>query len=308
MLRGRVRRVGPEDELTLVEHLDELRTRLIVTVATLTVAIAACFWKSEQILHFLRGPIDDRQFIALSPLDPFMASLSISIYCGILITLPVATYQFYAFIIPAFSEEYHRALRPLILMIPALFIVGVVFAWQLVVPPALHFLVNVQQRGVHVQLRASNYVQFLVWMLAAFGLIFELPVVMLMLAKVGLVTSDADAEALAAVDRVPGGAGRRPARRRLHLLLPRVRRRCSCSMSRRTASYDSSSAPGRRKSRTSIRRRRHDPLRRLGAAGRRGADPRRLGRARRQPDRSSWLGRPRRRRASPGLRRAARAW
>ena len=67
MLRGRVRRVGPEDELTLVEHLDELRPRLIVTVATLTVAIAACFWKSEQILHFLRGPIDDRQFIALSP-------------------------------------------------------------------------------------------------------------------------------------------------------------------------------------------------------------------------------------------------
>ncbi len=190
MLRGRVRRVGPEDELTLVEHLDELRTRLIVTVATLTVAIAACFWKSEQILHFLRGPIDDRQFIALSPLDPFMASLSISIYCGILITLPVATYQFYAFIIPAFSEEYHRALRPLILMIPALFIVGVVFAWELVVPPALHFLVNYNSAAFTVQLRASNYVQFLVWMLAAFGLIFELPVVMLILAKVGLVTSE----------------------------------------------------------------------------------------------------------------------
>jgi sec-independent protein translocase protein TatC len=119
-----------------------------------------------------------------------MTSLTISIYCGILITLPVATYQMYAFIIPAFSEEYHRTLRPLILMIPALFIVGVVFAWELVVPPALHFLINYNSAAFTVQLRASNYVQFLVWMLAAFGLIFELPVVMLIMAKVGLVTTD----------------------------------------------------------------------------------------------------------------------
>jgi sec-independent protein translocase protein TatC len=189
MARGRVRRVKPDDELTLVEHLDELRTRLIVTVATLTIAIAVCFWKSEQILHFLQGPIHHAKFIALSPLDPFMTSLTISIYCGILITLPVATYQMYAFIIPAFSEEYHRTLRPLILMIPALFIVGVVFAWELVVPPALHFLINYNTAAFTVQLRASNYVQFLVWMLAAFGLIFELPVVMLIMAKVGLVTT-----------------------------------------------------------------------------------------------------------------------
>jgi sec-independent protein translocase protein TatC len=190
MARGRVRRVKPDEELTLVEHLDELRHRLIVTVATLTVAIAVCFWKSEAILHFLRGPINDAKFIALSPLDPFMTSLTISIYCGILITLPIATYQLYAFIIPAFSEEYHRTLRPLILMIPALFIIGVVFAWELVVPPALHFLVNYNSTQFVVQLRASNYVQFLVWMLAAFGLIFELPVVMLILAKIGLVTSE----------------------------------------------------------------------------------------------------------------------
>ena len=126
----------------------------------------------------------------MSPLDPFMASLSIAIYCGILITLPVATYQLYAFIIPAFSEEYHRTLRPLILMIPVLFIVGVVFAWQLVVPPAVHFLITYNSGAFNVQLRASNYVQFLVWTLAAFGIIFELPVVMLVLAKVGLVTSE----------------------------------------------------------------------------------------------------------------------
>ena len=224
MLRGRVRRVGPEDELTLVEHLDELRTRLIVTVATLTVAIAACFWKSEQILHFLRGPIDDRQFIALSPLDPFMASLSISIYCGILITLPVATYQFYAFIIPAFSEEYHRALRPLILMIPALFIVGVVFAWELVFRPLCTSSSTTTARRSRFSCGPATTSSSWsgCWQRSASSSSCRCRDADLGQGRPG--DERADAEALAAVNRVPGGAGRRPARRRLHLLLPRVRR------------------------------------------------------------------------------------
>jgi len=101
----------------------------------------------------------------------------------------VATYQLYAFIIPAFSEEYHRHMRPLILMIPALFIAGVIFGWYLVCPPALDFLFTWNQDQFHVQLHAGAYIQFIMLTLVAMGLVFEMPAVMLVLARLRLVTS-----------------------------------------------------------------------------------------------------------------------
>ena len=82
------------------------------------------------------------KFLATSPLDPIMTSIAIAIYGGLLLTIPVASYQLYAFLIPAVSAEHHRSLRPLVAMVPALFIAGAVFGWYLVVPPSLGFLLN----------------------------------------------------------------------------------------------------------------------------------------------------------------------
>jgi sec-independent protein translocase protein TatC len=187
------RRVKPDEELTLVEHLDELRSRIIIILAVLAVGVAVCFYESGAILEYSRHALPSRlhnaKFIQLSPLDAIMTSISIGIYGGLLLTLPVATYQLYAFIVPAFSEEYHRHLRPLILMIPALFIAGVAFGWYLVCPPALDFLFNWNQDQFSVQLRAGDYIQFIMLTLVAMGLVFEMPAVMLILARLRIVSS-----------------------------------------------------------------------------------------------------------------------
>jgi sec-independent protein translocase protein TatC len=190
---ARARRVKPDEQLTLVEHLDELRTRIIVVLVVLTVAVAVCFWQSGAILQYSRHPLpprlQDTKFAQFGPLDAIMTSISISIYGGLLLTLPVATYQLYAFVIPAFSEEYHKHLRPLILLIPTLFIAGVIFGWYLVCPPALSFLFGYNQNAFHPVLRARDYIQFIMLTLLAMGIVFEMPAVMLVLARLRIMTS-----------------------------------------------------------------------------------------------------------------------
>jgi sec-independent protein translocase protein TatC len=103
--------------------------------------------------------------------------------------MPIATYQLYAFLIPAVSEQHHRSLRPLTLMIPTLFIVGAVFAWFLVVPPTIGFLVGYNDQAFNYQLRAKDYVQFVLLTLLAMGLVFEMPAVMLVLARLRIMSS-----------------------------------------------------------------------------------------------------------------------
>jgi sec-independent protein translocase protein TatC len=191
---ARARRVKPDEQLTLVEHLDELRTRIVVVLAVLTLAVAVAFYKSGAILNFLADPLPHHhghsyRFLAVSPLDGILTSISISLYSGLLVVMPIASYQLYAFVIPAFAEQHHKHLRPLLLMIPGLFITGVVFAWYLVVPPAIHFLVGYNNNAFNYQLRAKDYIQFVLLTLLAMGIVFEMPVVMLILARLQIMSS-----------------------------------------------------------------------------------------------------------------------
>jgi sec-independent protein translocase protein TatC len=195
---ARARRVRPDEQLTLVEHLDELRSRVIVVLAVLTVGIAVCFYKSEAILNFLAAPLPSNtpghpeaayKFLATSPLDGILTSISIAIYSALLLTMPIATYQLYAFVIPAFAEQHHKHLKPLVMMIPALFVCGVIFGWYLVVPPAIDFLVGYNTDAFNYQLRAKDYIQFVLLTLIAMGIVFEMPAVMLVLARLRIMSS-----------------------------------------------------------------------------------------------------------------------
>ena len=188
------RRVTPDEQIDLVDHLDELRSRIIIVLAVLAVAMSVLFWKSGEILHFLSQPIRDQipnwqGFLVLSPLDQIMTSISIAIYGALIITLPVLTYQIYAFILPAFPEEHHKHIKPMVWSVPILFLLGVVFAWYLVVPPAFDFLINFNQDQFNVQLRAKEYIQFVLLTLLAMGLVFEMPMVMMTLGRLGIVSS-----------------------------------------------------------------------------------------------------------------------
>ncbi len=187
---ARPRRVGPDDQLTLVEHLEELRTRLIIVLSALAVAMTGCYIENVRIYHFLQRPLDGHvKLVTLAPTEAFFNAIMISVYGGLLITLPVISYQIYAFIIPAFAHETQRSIRPLLLMVPVLFLTGVAFGWYIVVPPAIHFLTNFNSEVINYIPRASDYIRFVMLTLLAMGLVFQLPVVMMMLGRVGIVSS-----------------------------------------------------------------------------------------------------------------------
>jgi Tat protein translocase TatC len=190
----RPRRVRPDEQIDLVDHLDELRSRIIIVLAVLATAMGVLFWRSGEVLHFLGGPLRDadphfRGYLATSPLDPIMTSIAIALYGGLLVALPVATYQIYAFVLPAFPEEQHRHIKPMVWAVPALFLIGVVFAWYLVVPPALDFLIGFNSAAFNVQLTAQKYIQFVLLTLLALGIVFEMPMVMMTLGRLGIVSS-----------------------------------------------------------------------------------------------------------------------
>src|SRR3954454_25335005 len=116
---SKFRPVGHEDRLSVVEHLDELRSRIIVSLLTFGVALALCFWQNHLILKIVNHPLGHQHKPTTfgSP-EPFPAALTVSAYAAILIALPVVLYQHYAFVLPAFSPGERRVALPLLLMVP----------------------------------------------------------------------------------------------------------------------------------------------------------------------------------------------
>src|SRR5215831_8913497 len=127
---ARLRTARFDERLTLVEHLDELRTRIIVCVAVLAVAIGLCFWQNHLLLDVINAPLPaGKKPITLSPTEPFLTTFKISAYAGIIIALPILLYQVYAFMLPALSPAEKRVIVPFLILVPFLFIAGVVFGY-----------------------------------------------------------------------------------------------------------------------------------------------------------------------------------
>src|SRR5690349_7193658 len=134
---ARLKAAEYDERLTLVEHLDELRTRLIICVIALALACGLCFWQNHVLLDIVNSPLpNDIKPITLSPAEPFLTTFKLSMYAGIIIALPVLLYQAYAFILPALSPAEKRVIVPFLLMVPVLFIMGVVFGYYIVLPAA----------------------------------------------------------------------------------------------------------------------------------------------------------------------------
>ena len=192
---ARVKAVGHEDRLTLVEHLDELRTRIIICVAALVVAMSLCFWQNEALLDIANGPVPEDVrlggLITLGPAEAFTTTLTSE---RLLRDPPLAAGDHLpglrlraAGVLEARSR---RAILPLMLLAPALFIAGVVFAYFVVLPPAIDFLSTSTTTPFNNQLRARDYYTFFATMLIALGLIFELPLAILAVSRLGIVTPE----------------------------------------------------------------------------------------------------------------------
>ena len=179
-----------DERLTLIEHLDELRTRIVVCAVVLVLAIAFAFWQNALLLDIAQHPLpnDKDELLTLSPSEPFFTTVKLSVYAGILLSLPVLLYQAYAFVLPAFSPREKRVMLPLLLMVPFLFVAGVVFAYYVVMPAALNFLLGFNDDDFNIQLRAAEYYGFFALTEIAVGLLFQIPVAILAITRLGIVT------------------------------------------------------------------------------------------------------------------------
>jgi sec-independent protein translocase protein TatC len=255
----KLRPIGHQDRLSVIDHLDELRSRLIVVGITLTIAVGVCFWQNGRLIELLNKPLerstptaqhcgrgrlaavgcaqteqrkialDERvHYLALArnpnltpstraefsqlardktreaavlpatvpkrrPIttgvgEPFTVTLTIAFYFGLLLSLPILLYQLYAFVIPAFSPTERRVAFPLMLSVPFLFLAGVAFGYELVLPPAIKFLQNFNDNSFDVLIQAKDYYKFAVFTLLALGLFFQIPVGAFVLGRAGVLT------------------------------------------------------------------------------------------------------------------------
>jgi len=194
-MRFRVRRVEHDEEVTVVEHLDELRNRLLVSLLCLGVAFSVAFWRHEDIVRLLIRQVpkttDGRpiELVVLAVGEQFKIAVTISFWAAVIVALPVLFYQLYAYVIPAFNPDRSARTWPLLILVPSLFICGAVFSYIVVIPAAAKFLLQFDSNLYLVQPRALDWYEFCVTMMVAMGLIFELPAAGLLLTRVGIVTS-----------------------------------------------------------------------------------------------------------------------
>jgi sec-independent protein translocase protein TatC len=187
---ARLKPVSYEDRLTLVEHLTELRGRVVVSALAFGAAFALCFWQSHEIIEVLNDPLGNRPLVTLSPTEPFLTTIKVSAYAALLIALPVLLFQAYAFLLPAFSPTERRVALPLLLMVPVLFVAGAAFAYFVILPPAIAFLLGFNADEFTVQLRASEYYGFALMLLIALGVCFQIPVGILAATRLGITTPE----------------------------------------------------------------------------------------------------------------------
>jgi sec-independent protein translocase protein TatC len=188
---ARLRPVDFEDRLTLVEHLDELRTRIIISIAAFSAAFALCFWQNSRLLDIANGPLPgDLTPITFGVAEPFTTTVTISAYAAIVISLPVILYQAYAFVLPALTNREKRVIVPFLMSVPLLFVAGVVFGYFVVLPAATKFLLNFNDQQFNIQIRARDYYSFFTLTLGVMGLIFQLPIGILAVTRLGITTPE----------------------------------------------------------------------------------------------------------------------
>ena len=178
-------------QLSFVEHLSELRRRLISVFVVLIAGSAACYFFIDHIVDRLLAPASGAEFIYLAPPELFLAYVRLSITFGVVITLPFTLLQIWLFVRPALSRAEKTATGFVLIAGTAFFAVGAYFAYAVILPITLRFFVGYATRTIEPLFSFGSYVGFVNSILLAFGIAFELPVVIVMLARIGLVSPPA---------------------------------------------------------------------------------------------------------------------
>ena len=184
------RRLDHGEEATLVEHLDELRSRLIIAIIAIVPLFALTFAFHEQIMEWLIGPLpDDKKLVTLGVTEPFTTSVKVSMIAALALALPVVLWQAWAFFAPAVQPHFERVILVLVVFATALFVIGVACMYTIVLPRALDFLTSYDANIYDIQIRASYYYTFAAMTLLAGGLAFLMPIFILGLVRLRVLTS-----------------------------------------------------------------------------------------------------------------------
>lgn len=181
---------GPgEKVMTIVEHLDELRGRILRSLLVFVIALAVTFYFGKEIIRFLELPAGNITFQALSIEEPLFVYCKVAFYAALVITSPYLLFEISAFIAPGLKSNERRVLAPIVFGGPLLFITGALFCYQFVLPPMLQFFGSFGVGISPVQQRLDFYVSLVTMMMLYMGLCFQLPLVLFALSLAGLVNS-----------------------------------------------------------------------------------------------------------------------
>ena len=186
------RRLDHGEEASLVEHLDELRQRIFIVIAAVSVASVAGFVIHSRLIHWLviLLPKKHRYLITLAPTEGFTTTLWIAIYFGVAVAFPIILWQVWAYFIPAIEGSRAKMLRWLSALAAVLAASGVAFGYFIVLPHALKFLTSYDSKQLHIQVQAKPYLSFCIHVLVAMLVVFELPVFTVGLTRLGILTTD----------------------------------------------------------------------------------------------------------------------
>ncbi|KAK9277719.1 hypothetical protein L1049_007266 [Liquidambar formosana] len=183
----------PEDqEMSLFDHLEELRQRIFVSVLAVGAAILGCFAFSKELIIILEAPVKAQgvRFLQLAPGEFFFTTLKVSGYCGLLLGSPIILYEIIAFVLPGLTRSERRFLGPIVLGSSVLFYAGITFSYLVLTPAALNFFVNYAEGAVESFWSIDQYFEFVLVLMFSTGLSFQVPVIQLLLGQVGLVSGD----------------------------------------------------------------------------------------------------------------------
>lgn len=179
-----------EKRLTLVEHLDELRKRIIISGLVIVLGSILSYFYIDKIVDFIIKPGRDLQFVYLSPADLFLAYVKISLISGLVITLPIVLYHIWRFVLPSMDVKQKLYVMLTNFMSMTFFIAGSAFAYYLIIPLTIDFFIKMSREEIEPLFSFASYAGFVGSILLSFGLAFQLPILIMLLTQFNLITPD----------------------------------------------------------------------------------------------------------------------